>query len=78
VADSWAFWFGGSVGLTLAVLCALAGYAFIGLFLGSVITLAARAALAPAARTATDDTLKRACDRLPFCECGPRAGSGRV
>jgi hypothetical protein len=74
MADGWLIWLGAFVGLALAVLCALAGYPFIGLFPGAVIMLAARGATAPAARAETDATLRRACNRLPFCECGPPTG----
>lgn len=64
MADGWLIWLGAFFGLALAVLCALAGYAFVGLFLGAVITLAARSATAPAARAETDETLRGACNRL--------------
>jgi len=73
MADGWLIWLGACTGLALAVLCTLAGYPLVGIFLGAVITLAARSATRPAARAETDETLRRACDRLPFCDCGQQA-----
>lgn len=73
MADGWLIWLGAFTGLALAVLCALAGYPLVGIFLGAVVTLAARSATGPAARAETDATLRRVCDRLPFCDCEERA-----
>jgi len=70
MADGWLLWAGALVGLVLAVLCALAGFALLGIFLGAVVTLAARSATAPAARAETDETIRRGCIRPPFCDCG--------
>jgi hypothetical protein len=70
MADAWLAWTGLVVGLALAILCALAGFALVGIFLGAAIALAARSATAPEARAATDEVLRGACNRLPFCDCG--------
>jgi len=70
MADGWLIWLGAFIGLALAVLCALGGFPLGGIFLGAVITLAARSATAPAARAETDETLRRVCNRFPFCDCG--------
>jgi hypothetical protein len=70
VAGRWLFWLGFVVAVALAGVCALAGAPLVGVFLGAVVWLAARAAVAPEARAEVDDGLKRACDRLPFCNCG--------
>jgi hypothetical protein len=74
VADAWLFWLALSVAIVFLVLFAVAGYAVMGLVLLGAIVLSGRAALAPSAREDTDDALRRACDRLPFCDCAP---SGR-
>jgi len=74
MANAWLAWAGLFVGLAFAVLCALAGFVLVGIFLGAAIALAARSATAPAARADADESLRRACHRLPFCDCGePRA-----
>jgi hypothetical protein len=70
MADAWLFWAGLFVGLTLVILCALAGFALLGIFLGTVIALAARSATAPEARAATNEIMRGACNQLPFCDCG--------
>jgi hypothetical protein len=70
VAGRWLFWLGFVVAVALAGVCAVAGAPLVGVFLGAVVWLAARAAVAPEARAEVDDGLKRACDRLPFCNCG--------
>ena len=70
MADAWLIWIGVATGFLLALLCALGGFPLAGVFLGTAIVLAARAAAAPAARAEADGRLRRACDRLPFCDCG--------
>jgi hypothetical protein len=72
MADSWLVWLGLFVGFVLAVLCALAGFLLVGVFLGAGVALAARTAAAPAARAEVDEPLRRACNRLPFCDCRPQ------
>jgi hypothetical protein len=75
VAGRWLYWLGGAVAVTLAAVCAAAGVPLVGIFLGGVVWLAARAAVAPDVRAEADDGLKRACDQLPFCDCGTRERS---
>jgi hypothetical protein len=74
VADAWLFWLALCVAIVFLVLFGLAGYAAMGVVLSVAVVLSARAALAPRAREDTDEALRRACDRLPFCDC---ALSGR-
>lgn len=69
MADAWLIWLGVMTGFLLALLCALGGFALAGVFLGTAIVLAARAGAAPAARAEAEGTLRRVCDRLPFCDC---------
>lgn len=73
MADSWLLWCGVAVAAAFALLLSLAGYALVGLLFGAAIWLAARAAVKPAARGRVDDALLGACDRLPFCDCRPKA-----
>jgi hypothetical protein len=49
-----------------------AGLPLVGLFLGVIVWLSARAAVAPEERRRMDNHLRRACNWLPFCDC--RAG----
>ena len=63
------FWLAAVVATGFAVLLTLAGVPLVGLFLAAVILWAGRAAESPAARKETDGTVRRACNRLPFCDC---------
>jgi hypothetical protein len=69
VADAWVIWLGGGVATAFLVLLVLAGLPLMGLFLAAVVFLAARAAATPSARQEVDASLRRTCDRLPFCDC---------
>jgi hypothetical protein len=71
MAGAWLIWLGVVTGVLLASICALGGFPLVGVFLGTAIVLAARAAAALAARAEADGGLRRVCDRLPFCDCGP-------
>jgi hypothetical protein len=70
LADAWLVWLAGVVALAFVILLTIAGYAAVGLFLGVVIWLAARSAATPDARSSVDGSLRRTCDRVPFCDCG--------
>jgi hypothetical protein len=72
VAGRWLYWVGAAFAGLLAALCAFAGFPVVGIFLGFVTWMSARAAVAPEPRAEADNTLRRACDRLPFCDCSPR------
>jgi hypothetical protein len=72
VAGPWLYSAGGAVGVALALLIISAGLPLVGLFLGVIVWLSARAAVAPEERRRMDNHLRRACNRLPFCDC--RAG----
>jgi hypothetical protein len=69
MAGSWLYRAGAVVGVALALLLISAGLPLAGLFLGGVVWLSARAAVAPEERRRMDNGLRRACDRLPFCDC---------
>jgi hypothetical protein len=71
MGEAWLVWLGGVTAVAFLILLALAGYALVGAFLAVGIWLAARHAAAPSAREQVDGSLKHACTRLPFCECGP-------
>jgi hypothetical protein len=71
VADAWLFWVAVAVAAVFVVTLGLAGKLLVGLFLGAVVVAAGRAALAPHERARCDAALRRACNRLPACDCGP-------
>ena len=73
MGNSWLLWCAGVLAVAFAVLLALAGVALVGVFLAAVIWLAARRAVTPNARAEVDEALRRACDRLPVCDCHPRS-----
>jgi hypothetical protein len=70
MADAWVFWLAVALGAGFAFVLALAGIPLMGLFLAGIIVWAGRAAESQIAREKTDAALKRACNRLPFCDCG--------
>ena len=71
VAGPWLFWLAVAVAMVFLVLFALARLRGDGRRSLGAIVLSARAALAPSAREDTDEALRRACHRLPFCDCAP-------
>ena len=71
MGDAWLVWLGGVIAVAFLALLALAGYGFVGVFLAVGIWLAARHAAAPFAREQVDRTLRHACNRVPYCDCGP-------
>jgi hypothetical protein len=73
VADGWLLWAAGLLAGIFVVVLALAGLGLVGVFLAAAVWLAARAAVAPAARAEVDEALRRACARLPVCDCHPRS-----
>jgi hypothetical protein len=76
VSDAWLLWLaiGMAAGL-LFILLAAAGMALVGAFLAAVIWLAGRSATKPESRAEVDESMRRVCDRLPFCDCSPRSTS---
>lgn len=70
MADAWVLWLGIIIGTAFAVLLTAAGVAIVGLFLGAVIVIAARSAVRPTERQRVEKTLRNACNRLPYCDCG--------
>jgi hypothetical protein len=70
MADAWLFWLAVVVAVGFVVVLTLAGMPLAGLFLAGVIVWAARAGGSQAARQETDRSLRQACSRLPFCDCG--------
>lgn len=71
MADAWLLWAGGVLALVFLVLLTLAGIPPVGVFLAAVVWLAARRAVKPEVCVEVDDSLRGACDRLPFCDCSP-------
>jgi hypothetical protein len=71
MADGWLLWCGGALAGVFLVLLTLAGMPLVGVFLGAVVWFSARRAVKPDSRVEVDDALRRACDRLPFCDCAP-------
>ena len=71
MADARLFWLATGLAVGVFALLTLAGFGFVGLFLAAVIWLAGRSATKRESRTEAEASLRRACDRLPFCDCMP-------
>jgi len=75
VSDAWLLWLAIGIAAGLFILLAAAGLALMGAFLATVTWLAGRSATKPESRAEVDESMRRVCDRLPFCNCSARSTS---
>lgn len=75
MSDAWLLWLAIGIAAGLFILLAAAGMALVGAFLAAVIWLAGRSATKPESRAEVDESMRRVCDRLPFCDCSARSTS---